>query len=262
MSQENVEIMRRATEAINRRDREAWLALADPEAEFRADPNWPESETVRGREAVWDITVSIAETWEQDPPVEIAEVIDAGDDRVVARFKRPVRGKASGVETDFDYWWVGTFRSGRILRNWWFADRANALEAAGLNNAETLRRANEAFNRGDKTAWLSATDPDAVMVPAREWPEYAPIRGAEAIWDFYVEATSAWAEGNWELGETLEARNHTVVANARREARGRASGAGVPFSYWLVTTFRHGKTIRIEWFSDRRQAFEAAGLSE
>jgi hypothetical protein len=30
MSRENVEIMRRATEAINRRDKEAWLALADP----------------------------------------------------------------------------------------------------------------------------------------------------------------------------------------------------------------------------------------
>jgi hypothetical protein len=49
------------------------------------------------------------------------------------QFKRPVRGKASGVETEFDYWWVGTFRSGRILRNWWFADRTNALEAAGLS---------------------------------------------------------------------------------------------------------------------------------
>jgi len=74
-----------ATEAVNRRDREGWLALADPEAEFRADPNWPESEIVRGREAIWDITISIADTWEQDPPVEIAEVIDAGDDRLVVR---------------------------------------------------------------------------------------------------------------------------------------------------------------------------------
>lgn len=132
MSQENVEIMRRASEAINRRDREAWLALADPGAEFRADPRWPESEIVRGREAVWDMMVSIVDTWEQGPWVESAEVIDAGDDRLVVRFKRPVRGRASGVETEFDYWWVGTFRSGRIVRNWWFADRTSALEAAGL----------------------------------------------------------------------------------------------------------------------------------
>jgi hypothetical protein len=27
-------------------------------------------------------------------------------------------------------------------------------------------------------------------------------------------------------------------------------------------TFRHGKTIRIEWFSDRGAALEAAGLPE
>jgi len=30
----------------------------------------------------------------------------------------------------------------------------------------------------------------------------------------------------------------------------------------VVATFRHGKTIRIEWFSDRAAALEAAGLSE
>ena len=63
MSEDKVEILRRAIDAISRRDREAWLPLFDPEAEFRADPDWPESETVRGREAVWDITVSILDAW-------------------------------------------------------------------------------------------------------------------------------------------------------------------------------------------------------
>ena len=129
-------------------------------------------------------------------------------------------------------------------------------------NAETLRRATEAFDRADKAAWLSTVDPDALMVPAREWPEYAPIRGSEAIWDFYVEVTGAWAEAPSELAEIREVGDDTVVVNNRREARGRASGAGVPFDYWSVTTFRRGKIARMEWFSDRGQAFEAAGLSE
>jgi ketosteroid isomerase-like protein len=129
-------------------------------------------------------------------------------------------------------------------------------------NVEALRRQNEAINRADKTAWLSTVDPDAVMIPAREWPEYAAIRGAEAIWDFYVEVTSAWAEGTFELGEILAPRDDTAIANVRREARGRASGAGVSFSYWLVATFRHGNTSRIEWFSNRGEALEAAGISE
>jgi ketosteroid isomerase-like protein len=129
-------------------------------------------------------------------------------------------------------------------------------------NVEIFRQGNEAFNRGDKAAWLATIAPDAVMVPAREWPENAPVRGAEGIWDFYVDAAAAWEEGSMELGEVIEAQADTVVANARRETRGRTSGAGVPFSYWLVVTFRHGKTIRIEWFSDRVAALEAAGLRE
>jgi ketosteroid isomerase-like protein len=98
-------------------------------------------------------------------------------------------------------------------------------------NVETMRRGNEAFERGDRTTWLATIAPDAVMIPAREWPEYAPIRGAEAIWDFYAEVTTAWEEGSFEFVEIIEAGDDTVIANAQREARGKASGAGVPFSY-------------------------------
>src|SRR6185503_20409281 len=55
--------------------------------------------------------------------------------------------------------------------------------AMSQENLETWRRARDAFNRGDKAAWLAEHDPDVVMIPAREWPENAPIRGPEAIWD-------------------------------------------------------------------------------
>jgi ketosteroid isomerase-like protein len=72
-------------------------------------------------------------------------------------------------------------------------------------NVETLRRANDAFNRGDKAAWLALNDPDVVMIPAREWPENSPTRGAEALWDFYAQAASAWEERSFELGEAIEA---------------------------------------------------------
>jgi ketosteroid isomerase-like protein len=132
MSQENVEIARRAMEAINRRDRDAWLEVQDPELEFRADPEWPESETVAGREAVWEFIADLTDAWEQDD-VEMVEVIHAGDDKLLSRYRRPVRGKASGVADVLDYWTVGTFRLGRILRLEWFASREKALEAAGLS---------------------------------------------------------------------------------------------------------------------------------
>ena len=131
MSQENVGIVRKAMAAFNRRDRGAWLALNDPELEFRADPEWPASGTVRGREAVWDFIVNLTDAWEQGA-FEMVEVIHPGDDKLAARFRRPVQGKASGIADVLDYWCISTFRRGKVLSWEWFASRAKALEAAGL----------------------------------------------------------------------------------------------------------------------------------
>jgi ketosteroid isomerase-like protein len=128
-------------------------------------------------------------------------------------------------------------------------------------NIEITRQSLDAFNRGDKRSWLTMFDPGAEMIPAPEWPENAPIRGAEAIWDFYVEVTGAWEEGLSELGEVIDAGAGRIVANNRRDARGRTSGAGAEFSYWTVSTFRNGQVVRMEWFTDRAKALEAVGLS-
>src|SRR3954464_13692686 len=103
MSQENAEVMRQVMEAFNRRDRDAWLRLQDPEMEFRADPGWPESETVRGRDAVWEFIADIVEAWEPGD-FEMGEVIDAGSNRLLARLTRPVQGKTSGIADVLDYW--------------------------------------------------------------------------------------------------------------------------------------------------------------
>ena len=44
-----------------------------------------------------------------------------------------MRGKASGIEAEFEYWAVLTFSNGKLLRSELFTDRARALEAAGLS---------------------------------------------------------------------------------------------------------------------------------
>jgi ketosteroid isomerase-like protein len=128
-------------------------------------------------------------------------------------------------------------------------------------NADTLRRALEAFNRRDKAAWIALCDSEIENFPPREWPENAPLRGAEFIWDFYVEAVQAWDEGAFEWGELLDAGSDKIVANQIRTMRGKASGARVAWSYWVLFTFRDGKVLRSKWFSDRAEALEAAGAS-
>ena len=132
MSQENVEIMRRGFDAFNRRDRAAWLELAHPELVWVGPADWPENAPVSGRETVWDFAVSLNEPWE-DGSYDLKELIDCENDVVVAHVTRRVRGKGSGVEAEFDYWNVVTFRAGIWTRSEWFAERHEALEAAGLS---------------------------------------------------------------------------------------------------------------------------------
>jgi ketosteroid isomerase-like protein len=129
-------------------------------------------------------------------------------------------------------------------------------------NVEIVRRGLDAFNRRDTAAWQALCDPELENIPTRYWPESDPIRGREAVWDFFIEAQDAWEESSFEYVELIDAGNDKVVADMRREARGKASGASVAWSYWLVVTFRNGKMVRIEWFGDRAEALEAVGLRE
>jgi ketosteroid isomerase-like protein len=128
-------------------------------------------------------------------------------------------------------------------------------------NLEKLRQGLDSFNRRDKAAFLALCDPELENVPPRDWPESQPIRGHEAVWDFYVEGNDPWEESPFEYVELIDAGDK-VVADVRREARGKQSGAAVAWRYWQVGTVRNGKMVRFEWFADRAEALEAAGLSE
>ena len=131
MSQENVETCRQVLDAFDRRDRAAWLAPFDQAFEVVPDRSWPEAGVISGREAVWDFYVSVAETFGMDSAD--AEIIDAGRDKVLVHRSAQVRGQASGANVLFGYSVVTTFRDGKIVRDQWFADRAEALKAAGLS---------------------------------------------------------------------------------------------------------------------------------
>jgi ketosteroid isomerase-like protein len=93
--------------------------------------NWPETASIRGPEAIWDFFIAGQEPWEESS-FEVGEIIDAGDDKVVAEQRAEMQGKASGANVPWIYWHVVTLRDGKALRSEWFVTRAEALEAAGL----------------------------------------------------------------------------------------------------------------------------------
>jgi ketosteroid isomerase-like protein len=65
------------------------------------------------------------------PEIEAGEIIDAGE-KVVVAIRISGRGKGSGIDMDASWFHVLTPRDDKLARIEWYATRAEALEAAGL----------------------------------------------------------------------------------------------------------------------------------
>lgn len=127
-------------------------------------------------------------------------------------------------------------------------------------NISAIHDALHALNHRDKAAWGRFCDPKMENIPPREWPESESLRGADAVWDFFVGATAAWDGASYEWVEVVEAEPDKLVAHQRSDLKGKTSGVQVAWSYWVVFTFRDARAIRVEWFADRTEALQAAGL--
>jgi ketosteroid isomerase-like protein len=132
MSQENVEIVRRAVAAVmDRRDFDAALKDVAPDCEIDASSNLGEWRGVhRGHDQIRQLWRSWLEPWESSWS-EIDEVIDAGD-RVVTCATGHFRGR-DGIEVTAKQSFVWTFRDGVITHVEALNERAEALKAAGLS---------------------------------------------------------------------------------------------------------------------------------
>ena len=131
MSQEKVEIVRRAIEAWNRQDLETLSALwrSDGEIDW-SRARGPLKGVYRGRierEAFWNEFWSTFEASE----VELSNFRQRGP-YVVASHTAQMRGR-DGVEVTARSTVVYTFENGLITRLRMFQERAEALEALGLS---------------------------------------------------------------------------------------------------------------------------------
>lgn len=125
-------------------------------------------------------------------------------------------------------------------------------------NVEIVRRAFElkVLGRGGD-AELAAFHPDVVINSVEEGPSY----GLNAIRDNLERWTSVWEEPEATPEEIVDA-GESMLVTARHRGRGRGSGISVDAYFHEVYTLRDGKIIRVDEFSDRSKALEAAGLSE
>lgn len=128
-------------------------------------------------------------------------------------------------------------------------------------NVELVRRQLDAFNRGDRNAWLASLDENYEITPILEWPGARAIRGGEDGWKFYLDIAETLTFERAHV-EFVDAGANKVLGHQRHVARGQSSHANVELDYWIITTVRAGKIVSDEWFTDRAQALQALGLQD
>jgi ketosteroid isomerase-like protein len=129
-SPQELETIRRAYDAFNRRDIDGLTTTLDPDLEWHPLLGELGGGVYRGHDGVRRLVSEIDDTWESFR-IELDEVIDAGD--LVFVLSRSIgRGKASGVEAEVGLTTVWELRDGRPVRARSYATVEEALAAAGL----------------------------------------------------------------------------------------------------------------------------------
>ena len=131
-----------------------------------------------------------------------------------------------------------------------------------------VRRAYARFNNAERDppddenlASLDFWHSDGAYVNDANDPDPGIHEGIEAVRRQVVR----WVEAYPDLQvDPLEVRSNGDLAFVWVRFSGHGAGSGVPIDMELaqVLTIRGGKTLRLEEYSDRAEALEAAGLSE
>jgi ketosteroid isomerase-like protein len=127
----NVEIFKRATEAVNRLDVDAYVSFCTADIEwYPVLGGTVEGGSFRGREGIERYFGELRETWEEFRVV-FDEFRDL-DNGVLAFGRLEGRGRGGGVQVELSVGAVTDFRDGKVWRLRVFSDYGEALEAAGL----------------------------------------------------------------------------------------------------------------------------------
>lgn len=137
MSKENVDIVRRYFDALNRGGSiaiDTVRAFCDPEVSFEDHSN-PDESVFKGHD---EVERHFEDKYLEDltgPPKEyhfdVEQLFDTNDEVVAVFFERH-HGWVSGSDITMRVGWVFSFRARKIVRVQVFPDREDALRAVGL----------------------------------------------------------------------------------------------------------------------------------
>ena len=131
---ENLRLARQACADWNRGDLEAILANTPEDFEIRLSGGIPDLPAAgHGPEGLREVFTSwFSEPWEENLTMDIEDLIEVDENRVLALLVIKGTGRGSGVPVALHYSHLLTFRGGVITRIEGFVGWRAGLEAAGL----------------------------------------------------------------------------------------------------------------------------------
>jgi ketosteroid isomerase-like protein len=150
---------------------------------------------------------------------------------------------------------------------WWISALMLRLPKGSLARRRVLlflvRRAYAAIDRGDlELIRVLMYDPAAELSFAGKFADFdESYRGREAAFAAYSAWIDSWEDYRREPREVIDLGDRVLIL-LRESGRGKGSGVPVEAQLAMLITFRKGRVVRHQEFSDWGQALEAVGLRE
>ena len=127
------------------------------------------------------------------------------------------------------------------------------------DNVERARQASWAWNDGGIDALLEYMDADVEWHPPADSMEAGIYRGHDGVRDYLGRPAEIFEESRLEPLEVIDVDDERVISVIRVIGRSENFGEIDADFAWLITFGANGKAIRVETFTNRAQALEAAG---
>jgi ketosteroid isomerase-like protein len=170
MSEENVEIVRGAYQAWERRDMTAVLGACHPDIEWWDRDDVPDPTVRRGLDAVGARFAELDDVW-IGLGLEPREFIDASD-FVVVMFSLTGRGRVSGAAIEAEEVQVFRLQNGKIIELREYSGKADALKA--------IRLAGKAMS-GQRRGFVISGFRDGTFREVRSFPSWSEALEAAGL---------------------------------------------------------------------------------
>ena len=131
-------------------------------------------------------------------------------------------------------------------------------EGQESSNVEILRKAYAAFSEGHFE--LDHLDVNVIWDESRRQIDPAVHRGREEARRVFDSRLEVFEDFRVEAEDFFDLGDHVLVFS-RVKGRGKESGADVDSRVASLYSFRNGRVTRVEYFGDREEALQAAGIA-